>query len=116
MRYFLVLLVAATALQLLLPVWWAFVPLTALLAYLLARTPREAFLAGLAANLLIWGVWTALINVQNEGILAYRVAGVLGLGSGWSLVGLSAVLAGILGAFAGWAGVLLRSVMRPTAG
>ena len=115
MRYFLTLLLVSVLLYGFVPLWWVFVPATALAGYWLASSPLQGFAIGLGTHLLFVGISVALLNESNDGILAYRIAGVLGLPSAFSMIAVTAVLHGLLGGLAGWGGALLQNKKRAVA-
>ncbi|MBC6608461.1 hypothetical protein H8B13_16665 [Hymenobacter sp. BT188] len=108
LKLFLLILIVATAAQLVLP-WWVITPVAFVLAMVLARTGWGAFWAGFAGVGLGWLVLASWLNLQNEGHLSHRVAELIPLGGrGWLLVLVTAVLGGVVGGLAALAGVWLR--------
>ena len=112
MLLFLLILVVATAAQLVLP-WWIITPICFGLAAWLGRAGGRSFLAGFAGVGLGWAAAAAWFNVQNDGLLAHRVAQLLPLGgSSWLLVLVTAILGGLVGGTAALAGSCLRQAAR----
>lgn len=112
MRYALAVLIGSLLVQLLVPVWWLFVPVTALAAFLLARSSAAGFAVGFLVNALIWLIWAGTIDHLNHSILSNRLAGVFGLPNGILLVVIGAVLAGLLGGLAGLGGAAIGAGRR----
>ncbi|TGE20497.1 hypothetical protein E5K00_21105 [Hymenobacter aquaticus] len=113
MRLFLLIFVLSALAQVFLP-WWSLVPVSLGVAFVLARHGGRAFLAGFAGVGLGWLLLAAWWTVQNDGLLAHRVAQLLPLGgNGWALVLLTAVLGGLAGGLAALAGAWLRQAVAP---
>ncbi|QIL76290.1 hypothetical protein [Hymenobacter sp. HDW8] len=111
LRLFLLILIVATAAQLVLP-WWSITPIALVLAFVLGRRGWGAFLAGFAGVGLGWLALASWLNIQNEGHLSHRVAELIPLGgNGWLLVLVTAVLGGLVGGLAALAGVWLRQAI-----
>jgi hypothetical protein len=114
MFLFLALFLLTLILQLLVPVWWAFVPLAVVLGAVLGRKPGPAFGQGFAAVALVW-LGAALIHwLSAAAPLGSRMASVLPLGgSTLALVLIQGVIGGLLGGFAASAGTAIRRALRP---
>ncbi|MCB2378673.1 hypothetical protein LGH70_13815 [Hymenobacter sp. BT635] len=83
-------------------------------AFLLERHGGRAFLASFLGIGLGWLLLAAWWSVQNDGLLAHRVAQLLPLGGNpWALVLLTAVLGGLVGGLASLAGTWLRQAIAP---
>jgi hypothetical protein len=114
MLLFLLILLIATAAQLVLP-WWVIAPICFVLAAGLGRTGGRSFLAGFAGVGLGWAAAAAWLNVGNDGLLAHRVAQLLPLGgSSWALVLVTAIVGGLVGGMAALAGCWLRQALQNT--
>lgn len=110
-KLFLLILIVATAAQLVLP-WWSITPVAFVLALGLGQRSWGAFWAGFAGVGLGWLVLAGWLNLQNEGHLSHRVAELIPLGgSGWLLVLVTAVLGGLVGGLAALAGIWLRQAL-----
>ncbi|GGF05317.1 hypothetical protein [Hymenobacter cavernae] len=108
MLLFLLILIVAAIAQSFLP-WWIVAPISLLLAAGLGRTGGRSFLAGFAGVGLGWAAVATWLNVQNDGLLAHRVAQLLPLGgSSWALVLVTATVGGLVGGMAALAGCWLR--------
>jgi hypothetical protein len=112
MLLFLLILLIATAAQFVLP-WWVLAPICFVLAVGLGRSGGRSFLAGFAGIGLGWAMAASWLNIQNDGLLAHRVAQLLPLGgNGWLLVLLTAVIGGLVGGMAALAGCWLREAVQ----
>lgn len=110
---FLLILILAFLAQLLLP-WWVITPLCFGLAAALRGTGGKAFWAGFLGVGLGWLLLAGWLNIQNDGLLAHRVAQLLPLGGqGWLLVLVTAVVGGLVGGLAALAGAWARQAVAP---
>ncbi|TGE19709.1 hypothetical protein [Hymenobacter elongatus] len=113
MRLFLLLFVLSAIAQFFLP-WWSITPVCLAAAFVARPHGGWAFLAGFAGVGLGWLILAAWWNVENDGLLAHRVAQLLPLGgNSWALVVLTAVLGGLVGGLAALAGAWLRQAVTP---
>ncbi|MCB2409283.1 hypothetical protein [Hymenobacter lucidus] len=113
MRLFLAILVLSAAVQFFLP-WWVITPLCFAAAFVLQRHGGRAFLAGFNGVGIGWFGLAAWWNIENEGLLAHRVAQLLPLGgNSWALVVVAAVLGGLVGGLAALAGAWVRQAVAP---
>lgn len=113
--WFLLLLVLllATAAQLVMP-WWSVALVAFVVAFVLAPTGRTALVAGFGGAALSWWLPAAWLTHQNGGLLAHRMAQLLPLGgSPVALVAVAGVVAGLVGGLAALAGTWLRAALRP---
>ena len=91
--------------------WWFIVVVAAMVVAGMGLKTGRGFLAGFIGVALLWGVYAALINTGNDGILASRMGSLFGGMSGLSLVLLTAILAGIVGGLGGLTGSLGRQLL-----
>ena len=94
------------------PFWWFFVPVTAITAFFLARTPSQAFWSGFGGISLAWTSLTLFRSIPNGNILARRMAAFFFLPNWIVLIFLTACLAGLLGGLGAYCGYLLRQTSR----
>ena len=114
MLLFLLIFVLAAVAQVFLP-WWAITPICMVLAAW--RPGRRPFLAGFAGVGLGWLLLAGWLTLQNDGLLAHRMALLLPLGGKpWLLVLVTAVLGGLVGGLAALAGARLRAAFAPRIG
>ena len=104
--FFLGLLILGFILQLFLP-WWILAPAAALLAWLLRLTPQMAFLASLAAGILLWGGYAWYLD---NGILSARLAGMMGGLPSFFIFLLTSLVGGLVAAMGGVTGSLGRQL------
>lgn len=103
----------ASAVQLFLP-WWSLAVVCYALGFVSARFGGSAFGIGFGGAALSWLLPAAWLNMQNEGLLAHRMAQLLPLGgSAVALVLVTAVVAGLVGGWAMLAGAYLRASTWP---
>lgn len=111
----LALLVAllAAVLQKELP-WWSAVVMAFAMCFGQAQSGRAGFVAGFVGLGLSWLVPAAWLSVQNNGLLAHRVAQLLPMGGSVPVLVLAATLViGLAGGLAGLAGRWLREAVAP---
>jgi hypothetical protein len=93
--------------------WWSIALVAFLVALLLPLRTGRSFLAGFLGIFLLWGVLSLWIDVQNDGVLSSRMAGVFPLGgNGILLVLVTALVGALVGGFAAMAGSSLRKAPR----
>jgi hypothetical protein len=92
--------------------WWSYVPVSTLIAFLLARTGTSALLAGFLAAFLPWIATIAYLDTLSDGRMTDRVASIFGLNSSFSLMIMGALIGGLLGGWGAWIGWLLRWSFR----
>ena len=109
----LLLAVFAAILQLRLP-WWSTAVLAFAMTFGLAQSGRASFLAGFVGLGLSWLVPAAWLALENNGLLAHRVAQLLPLGGSVPvLVLVTTLVIGLVGGLAGLAGRWLREALMP---
>lgn len=115
MKFFVsVILIALLAflVQLFLP-WWSLAIVAFFVGILIHQRAGMAFLSGFTALFLLWGGIALFINIQNQGLLAEKVALLLPLGGSPALLILVTALVGALVAgMASLSGNYLRSYRR----
>ena len=90
--------------------WWLIVPVSLLAGWFFPINGKTAFAQGVAGVGLLWGVSTVTIHLKNSGILADRVAPILFLPEGWSLVIVSTLIGALLGGLSCFTGWKLRDI------
>ncbi len=89
--------------------WWWIAVVAAVVCYVGRLSATTSFLLGTAAVTLLWGSYAFGLNVANGGILAGRVAALLGKGvSGGLLLTLTSFIGGLVGGFGAMSGALIR--------
>jgi len=89
--------------------WWVFAIPVLIVAALVHQKPWKAFLAGFIALALLWGGMALFIDINNNGILSTRVAGIFMEGlSPMVLTIATALIGGLIGGFAALTGSYLR--------
>jgi hypothetical protein len=81
--------------------WWGFAITSFVVALSIHQTPFKSFLSGFLGLFLLWVVLATIIDINNEHILATKVAQILPLrGSYMAVIGLTGVLGGLVSGFA----------------
>lgn len=115
MKFFIsVILIALLAflVQLFLP-WWSLAIVAFLVGLLIYQKAGMAFLSGFVALFLLWGGIALIINMQNQGLLAEKVAALLPLsGSSILLILVTALIGSLVAGLASLSGHYLRSFSR----
>lgn len=101
------LIITAYLLNLVLP-WWSIAIPGLVLGYQFKPKNRAAFGWGFLALFLLWGGQALYIHFANEGILSSRIAEMLGVGSPYLVILVTAVLGGIVSGLATLTGSLIK--------
>ncbi len=99
------------ALQMLTPFWWWIMIVPFGFGVAASGTARKAFWTGFSAAGLLWLGAALFFMLTGSRIIAGRMAGMFGLGSGWFLAPVTALVAALAGAVAGCAGHAVRAVI-----
>jgi hypothetical protein len=99
------------ALQLLTPLWWWIMIVPFGFGVAAAGSARKAFWTGFGASGLLWLGAGLFFMLTGSGIIAGRMAGMFGLGSGWLMVPVTALVAALAGAVSGYAGYTVRAAI-----
>lgn len=92
--------------------WWIVAVAAFVVAALIHQKPYRAFLAAFFALLLLWGLQSWWIDLQNDHILATKVASILPLGgSAIALVCVTAFIGALVAGMAALTGSYLRKAM-----
>jgi hypothetical protein len=91
--------------------WWSIAIASCIVALLVVQRPLWAFVAGFAAVFILWLLLVMRINSANEGILAHRIALVIGVGQSMLMM-ITALIGGIVGGLGALTGSLLVSFFR----
>jgi len=92
--------------------WWAPAVAAAVLAVLFPVWRRSGFWFAFLAGAIVWGMYTGYLHLDSEGRLSDRLAVTFGVGTGWGLVGVTALWGGITTGLGGWFGASLRKVFE----
>lgn len=88
--------------------WWAIALAAFIAAFMVPLSKGKAWFSGFLAIFCFWGVSALIINMNNEGILASRIAGILPLnGSIAILILLTAFIGGLVGGMGALSGAML---------
>ena len=108
---FITALVLTALLGYLLPIflpWWSFAITSFLVAVFIHQHPWRSFLAGFIALLLLWGIYSTIIDNANQHILSTKVAQILPFkGSYIALIVTTAIIGGLLSGMAALTGSYL---------
>lgn len=81
--------------------WWSIALVAFIVSLLVPQQPGSSFLSGFMGVFLLWLLLALLINAANGGILANRIAVMLGLGDRSVLLAfVTALVGGTVGGFA----------------
>ena len=94
--------------------WWICALVAFLAAFWQAKSAGQAFLVGAASLTLLWGFAASFWHFSSQGILSDKVAGMLHLPNGGSLMAVVALIAGLVGGNAALSGFLVRNLLRKT--
>lgn len=88
---------------------WIIAPIAFAVSLLIPQRPLLAFLSGFIALFLLWGGLALTANLQNEGILATRIAWLLPLSGSPNLI---ILVTALVGALVAGGGSLTASFLR----
>ncbi len=89
--------------------WWSVVVVAALVGFYFNESPMRSYSIGLLAVTMLWSGYAGYLSNANGGILAGRVAALLGgVVSGTQLIWATGFLGGIVGGFGALTGSLAR--------
>ncbi len=89
--------------------WWFIGVAGFIVAVVVPQRSFLAFLSGFLALVVLWGAQSFFIDLQNNHILATRVAGILPLGKSYiALIAVTAFIGGIVAGLAALTGSYLR--------
>lgn len=89
--------------------WWGIAIAALLVAVLVHQKPGKAFLAGFLGLFILWALLATIINIQNKGLLAAKMASILPLGGKPALI---IIVTGIVGGLVAGFGALSGSYLR----
>ena len=89
--------------------WWSVAIASFLVVLFLPMRSGKAFLAGFIGVFILWALLAWRIDLQNEGILSKRIAGLFHLGGSSFLL---VVCTALIGALVGGLGALTASYLR----
>ncbi|MFT5167636.1 MAG: hypothetical protein ACI8P3_002874 [Saprospiraceae bacterium] len=90
--------------------WWSIVVVAFIVGIFTKDSGIRAFAIGFLGVALLWGIYAAFINSQNDSILANRMGELLGgMGAG-SLVLVTALIGGLVGGLGALTGNLGRKI------
>lgn len=108
----LLVMVSAYAMGLFLP-WWSVAISGFIAGFLLEQKPFLSFLAAFIAVLLLWGIMSYVISIENDHILASKISlMILKRNSPQMLVLFGAFSGAIVSAFSALTGSLLKVLLR----
>jgi hypothetical protein len=92
--------------------WWGFAISSFLVAAVIHQKPSKAFVAGFTGLFLLWGIHAFIIDINNEHLLAPKIAEVIGVSSSGVLIAVTAIVGGIVSAFAALSGSFGRKLIN----
>ncbi len=101
----LIYIIAAYLVNLFLP-WWSVSILGVILGYTFKLKPLASFGWGFLALFILWGGQALYINIANDGIMASRIAEMLGVQSSLLMVLLTGIIGGVVGGLSVFCGSL----------
>lgn len=108
----LICLVVILVLQILTPYWWWVMIVPFAYGAAAAKSGGKAMSTGFLPAGLLWLASSAYFLLTGSGIIAGRVAKMLGLPESWLMVVVTALIAGVAAAFSGYAGYAVRCVFK----
>lgn len=89
--------------------WWGIAIASLLVAVIVNQSPGKAFLSGFLGVMLLWQGLAWWINMNNQGVLAKKIALVLPLGGNpLYLILVTGIVGGLVAGFAAMSGSFLR--------
>ena len=89
--------------------WWGIAIASLLVAVIVNQSPGKAFLSGFLGVMLLWQGLASWINMNNQGVLAKKIALVLPLGGNpLYLILVTGIVGGLVSGFAAMSGSFLR--------
>lgn len=114
MILFIVILLGAFIAQIFLP-WWVIIPICLAASFWRAHSPFASFLIPLCSIFILWSLTASYLSVQNDHILANRIAQMFNLpvnAGTWVIMALLSALPGAITAgFSGMSGFFLRRIV-----
>ena len=104
----LLILISAFLLNLFLP-WWSIALPGLVLGYYFKPDSKAAFGWGFLALFVLWGGQALYIHIANNGILSTRIADLLGLGSPYLVILITAFVGGLVSGLATLSGTLFNN-------
>jgi len=105
-------LVLMLGLQILTGHWWWVMAVPFLYGLTFAPSGWRAIRDGFLAAGLLWLGSALFFYVGGSALIAKRMAGMFGLGFGWLMIVVSALVAAAAAAFAGYAGFAVKSLFK----
>lgn len=90
--------------------WWSIVLVAFVIGAFTKDSGIRAFAIGFVGVALLWGIYAAFINNQNDSILANRMGELFGGMSAISLVLITAIIGGLVGGLGALTGNLGRKM------
>jgi hypothetical protein len=114
MRFILFILVTIGIVVFLNPIfpYWVIMILIGIVSALLGLSGLQGFLAGGLGMGLAWLGQAIFISTTTGSALPNKIGELMGLGSGMTVAGLTAIIGFLLGGFSGLTGSLLRNLVR----
>ncbi|MCS6821521.1 MAG: hypothetical protein NZ551_06600 [Microscillaceae bacterium] len=110
MLFFLLVAISLAVSQYFLNDWWLAMAVPAVWALLLSSNGWRAFFGGFFAVALVWLAYAFLLNLQNEGLLAGKMAKLFSLPNSEYMLLVTSILGGLVGAFGALFGFSIRSL------
>ena len=111
MTALLVCLLAMLALQIVTSAWW-WVMVVPFAFGAAARSGGKAFRTGFFAAGLLWLGTSLYLHLAGSGLIAKRMAGMIGLGSSWLMVLATGLVAAIAAGVSGYAGYAVHLLFK----
>ena len=105
-------LVLMLGLQVLTGAWWWVMAVPFLYGLTFAGSGWRAMRDGFLAAGLLWLGSAAFFYLAGSALIAKRMAGMFGLGPGWLMIIVTALVAGVAAAFAGYAGHAVKGIFK----
>ena len=108
---FLVMFIAALAAYFI-PVWWMFMPVLFIIAFLSKGTGRRIFWSGFLAMTLCWILLSLFKSLPNNNMLATKVAQLLFMPNWIILLLFTGLIGGILGGLSALSGYSIKGLLK----
>lgn len=88
--------------------WWTIIFPAFLIPVVIRQRPGSAFLSGFLSIFLLWGVFTTILSINNNQVLAHKASMlILKNDNPWLLIIITAFLGGIVAGLASLSGSLI---------
>jgi hypothetical protein len=94
------------------PVWWLYAGIAFMIALIFKLSEKSGFITLFLGGILLWGGMALSIQLQTESTIAFEVSNLFGIGSGFLLMVLTALIGGIVSGLGGWSGACMNRLIN----